>query len=194
MNPLTGASAIAPQRHYRDDSAALLAKDSVTQYKLYPHRIDDAIKLVYRELGIWAEHMPRTGNLPEWKAFLPRARAEWVPHLQARMDRLQTAEDDEIARICDPLTGAAHVHGLLRVSGLSVAAAQVATYCDPGEATPETIRQLIANNRHSPTGTLVRLTRGEYEGAKARPANLDFDNRRMTILSAFVANPERDTL
>ena len=60
MNPLTGASHIAPQRLYRDDSAAQLAKDSVTQYKLYPHRIDDAIKLVYRELGLWIENMPRT--------------------------------------------------------------------------------------------------------------------------------------
>lgn len=102
------------------------------------------------------------------------------------MDRLRTAEDDEIARISDPITGAAHAHGLLRVSGLSVAAAQVATFCDPGEATPETIRELIANNRHSPTGTLVLLIRGHYQGAKAAPANHDFDNRRMTILSAFV--------
>lgn len=186
MSLLNGASHIAPQRLYLDDSAARLAKDSVTQYKLYPHRIDDAIKLVYRELGLWAEHMPRTGDLPEWKAFLPRARAEWEPHLQARMDRLQTAEDAEIARISDPVIGAAHVHGLLRVSGLSVAAAQVATYCDPGEATPETVRELIANNRHSPTGTLVRLVRGEYEGAKASPANHDYDTRRFAILSAFV--------
>ena len=188
MNPLTGASATAPQRHYRDDSAAQLVKDSVTQYKLYPHRIDDAIKLVYRELGLWIENMPRTGNLTEWRSFLPRARAEWAPHLAERLKQLATADDHEIARIADPLTGAAHVHGLLRVSGLSVAAAQVATYCDPGEATPETIRELVATNRHSPTGTIVRLTRGEYEGAKAAPANLDFDNRRMTILSAFVAN------
>ena len=186
MNPLTGASVSASRRHYRDDSAAQLVKDSVTQYKLYPHRIDDAMKLVYRELGIWAEHMPRTGDLPEWRAFLPRARAEWEPHLQERLDRLQTAEDAEIARISDPVTGAAHVHGLLRVSGLSVAAAQVASFCDPGEATPETVRELIANNRHSPTGTLVRLVRGEYEGAKARPANLDYDTRRFAILSAFV--------
>ena len=189
MNILNAASHIAPTRQYRDDHTALSVKDSVTQYKLYPHRIDDAIKLVYRELGIWAEHMPRTGDLPEWKAFLPRARAEWAPHLQARMDRLQAADNHEIARISDPVIGAAHAHGLLRVSGLCVAAAQVATFCDPREATPETIRQLIANNRHSPTGTLVLLTRGHYQGAKAAPANLDFDNRRMHILSAFVANP-----
>ena len=189
MNPLTGASVSAPQRVYRDDSAAQLVKDSVTQYKLYPHRIDDAMKLVYRELGLWIENMPRTGNLTEWRSFLPRARAEWEPHLSERLKQLATADDHEIGRIADPITGAAHVHGLLRVSGLSVAAAQVASFCDPGTATPETIRELIANNRHSPTGTIVRLTRGQYPGAKASPANLDFDNRRMTILSAFVANP-----
>ena len=186
MNILNAASHIAPTRQYRDDRTALLVKDSVTQYKLYPHRIDDAIKLVYRELGLWAEHMPRTGNLPEWRAFLPRARAEWEPHLRERLKQLATADDHEIARISDPVIGAAHVHGLLRVSGLCVAAAQVATFCDPGTATPETIRELIANNRHSPTGTLVLLTRGHYQGAKARPANLDYDNRRMTILNAFV--------
>ena len=189
MNLLTGASHIAPARSYRDDYTAQLVKDSVTPYRAYPHRIDDAIRHVYSELNLWIENMPRPGDLAEWRAFLPRARAEWEPHLRERLDRLQTAEDDEIARIADPLTGTAHVHGLLRVSGLSVAAAQVATFCDPGEATPETIRQLIANNRHSPTGTIVRLVRGEYEGAKARPANLDFDNRRMQILSAFVTNP-----
>ena len=186
MNPLKGASAIAPQRLYRDDSAAQLVRGTLTPYRAYPHRIDDAIRHVYAELGMRIENMPRPGDLGEWKSFLPRARAEWAPHLQARIDRLQTAEDAEIARIADPLTGAAHVHGLLRVSGLSVAAAQVATFCDPREATPETIRELIANNRHSPTGTLVLLTRGHYQGAKAAPANLDFDNRRMHILSAFV--------
>ena len=186
MSLLNGASHIVPQRLYRDDSAAQLVKDSVTQYKLYPHRIDDAIRHVYSELGMWIDNMPRPGDLTEWRSFLPRSRAEWVPHLQARMDRLQTAEDDEIARISDPVIGAAHVHGLLRVSGLSVAAAQVASFCDPREATPETIRELVANNRHSPTGTLVLLTRGHYQGAKAAPANLDFDNRRLAVLSAFV--------
>lgn len=186
MNPLTGASHIAPQRLYRDDSAAQLVRGILTPYRAYPHRIDDAIRHVYSELNLWIENMPKPGDLAEWKSFLPRARAEWEPHLWERLDRVRTAEDDEIARIADPLTGAAHVHGLLRVSGLSVAAAQVATFCDPGEATPETVRQLVANNRHSPTGTLVLLTRGHYPGAKARPANLDFDQRRMTILSAFV--------
>lgn len=188
MTPLTGASHIAPQRVYRDDSAAQLVKDSVTQYKLYPHRIDDAMKLVYRELGLWAEHMPRTGDLTEWKAFLPRARAEWEPHLQNRLDQLADADTAHIPRTCDPITAAAHAHGLTRHTGLSVAAARIATFCDPGKAAPATIRQLFADHRHAPTATVVNLIHDDYTGAKASPAHLDYDQRRMTLLSAFVAN------
>lgn len=189
MNPLTGASVSAPQRLYRDDSAAHLVRGTLTPYRAYPHRIDDAIRHVYAELGMWIDNMPRPGDLAEWRAFLPRARAEWEPHLQKRLDQLADADTEHIPRICDPITAAAHAHGLTRHTGLSVAAARIATFCDPGKATPATIRQLFADHRHAPTATVVNLIHDDYTGAKASPAHLDYDQRRMTLLSAFVANP-----
>ena len=190
MNILNAASHIAPTRQYRDNPTAQLVKDSVTQYKLYPHRIDDAIKLVYRELGLWAEHMPRTGDLPEWKAFLPRARAEWAPHLQKRLDQLADADTEHIPRTCEPITAAAHAHGLTRHTGLSVAAARIATFCDPGTATAETIRELFHTHRHAPTAAIVNLVYGDYPGATATAAGFDYDTRRIALLRLFANTPK----
>ena len=192
MNPLTGASVSAPQRLYRDDSAALLAKDSVTRYTAYHARLDRAAWEVYRQLNITPVNPPAKGDLTNWRAYIPRARADWKEALQDRLDQLANTHTENIPKVADPIMGAAHTHGLLRATGLSVAAARIATFCDPGTATPETIRELFHTHRHAPTAAIVNLIHGDYAGATATAAGFDYDTRRIALLRLF-ANPIEET-
>lgn len=189
MNILYAASHIAPTRQYRDDHTALLVKDSVTRYTAYHARLDRAAWEVYRQLNITPVNPPAKGDLTNWRAYIPRARADWKPALQDRLDQLANTDTESIPKVADPIMGAAHTHGLLRATGLSVAAARIATFCDPGTATPETIRELFHTHRHAPTAAIVNLVHGDYAGAKASAAGFDYDTRRMALLSAFVTNP-----